>query len=233
MRAFAERIPVHRDALRRGVLVVALTAVGVGLALTWSTVGIADSDPSVTEGPSIRVDDDVTVASRDEAVTVIEDVSSVDAVSVRARDDGTIHLESTERGGLNEAERRRALAIARDNETVRQAVASLDDPALAVEPVVEIRASSFRTVEIDGTATDVDASGANGAETYAFTVNASSVEQDDGTVVVDRTQEYVDGVASVRLSDERSGETRYTIRVDLAAGTVTDVTNWEMAESAK
>jgi len=224
---------VHRDVLRRGVLVVALIAVGVGLALTWSTVGIADGDPSVSEGPSIRVDDDVTVASGDKAVTVIEDVSSVDAVSVRAREDGTIRLESSERGGLNETQRTRALAIARDNETVRRAVGSLEEPVFAVEPVVEIRASSFRTVEIDGTATGVDARGVNGTETYAFTVNASSVEQDDGTVVVDRTQEYLDDVASVRLSDERSGETRYTIRVDLTTETVTDVTNWEMAESAR
>lgn len=207
-------------------VVLGLAALGVGLALTGSAFGVG-SDALRGDGPAVSVDDDLTVTEGTDEVVVVENVSTIDSVAVEASDGGTIRFETERRRGLSADERAQAEAIARDNETVDRALAALSDPRVAVEPIVELEADASRTVDVTGRANETVTTTESTSDTFTFTVNATTVREGDGTVVVDRKPSHAPNRASVRIVDGPEGDVRYAATVDLQNETVTGVVDWD------
>lgn len=221
--AFTQQCRVTRDVRARALVLVGLAVLGVGLALSGSAIGVG-SETLRGEGPAVTVDDDVSVSEGADEVVVVENVSTIDSVAVEASDGGTIRFETEPRRGLSADARARGEAIARDNATVARALASLSDPRVSVEPVVRLDADAVRSVDVTGSGDGAVTTDGPG-ETVTFTVNATTVEEEPDTVVVDRKPAHVPDRASVRIRDGQEGHVRYSATVDLENETVTGLTD--------
>ncbi|WP_202614421.1 hypothetical protein [Halostella litorea] len=213
------------DVRVRLAVLVGLAALAVGLAGVGTAVGVTDPIADADAGGEFVVaDGSVTFAGNGENVTVVESTANVSEIRFEETDSGRFVVSTETDRPLTPAERDRAVEIARSNGTVRGKLAELDGYELAVEPVQRLEAdqvSSYDvTLEADGNAT--------AGETDVFVANATA-EDRDGTVVVERDPSYAEDRAVVRVQqpDAAEGERlRYSVDVDLANDTVTDVTDW-------
>ncbi|WP_135363989.1 hypothetical protein [Halosimplex halophilum] len=206
------------DYRARAALLVGLVALGVGLAAAGTALFPGGPADAGEPGAAFVVSEtNVSVADADRDPTVVANVSSASRVEIERVDSGRFRVSTDT--PLSDRERRRAKAIARSNETVRRALAAMDGYELAVEPIRKLTVGS--AARVNATAWSVN--GSDGVRTFRVeNVTGGS----DGSVVVGRSRDYVDGAASVEIRRSPSGELAYRARVDLANGTVTGVTDW-------
>jgi len=206
----------------RLVALVALAGLGVALAVAGSSLGagdpIASSDPS---GEFTVSSGNVTFSDGDGEVTAVEDLSGVDRVEF-TDEDGVVRVETEPAEPLTAAERDRAAALARDNDTVQQYLAGVDEYDIAVEPIQKL-----------DTTTAVDIGASQRSETTEdnstqIKFNVSEVETESGgdAVRVDREPSYVEDEANVRVYGP-GGDRQYSLVVDLQADAVVDLIDWD------
>ncbi len=217
---------MNRPVVVRLVALLALASVGVGTA--WAGAALGLGDPIATgPGGAVSVSgDDVTFSDGDREITVLENVSGTESIEIAAAD-GRLTVDSEPAAPLTDAERERALEIARDNETVARRLASMDEYDLAVEPIRGIAADSVQQTSVSGSEwTVVEAE--NGTTTRTFDVESGNVtvdRGDDAVVISPAEQSYVDDDVTVEISEPDSGAVRYEAQVDLAAERVVVVTD--------
>ncbi|GGN22203.1 hypothetical protein GCM10009021_24600 [Halarchaeum nitratireducens] len=126
---------------------------------------------------------------------------------------------------LTATERRRARQIALRNQTVRTGLAALENYTVTVKPIHELTLPSEQAGRYNATETDESADTGD-----VFTIATVTSDDGDGTVVVHREPAYVTDRAVVQIRQPNAPqrhELAYSVRVDLANGTVTMVTDWE------
>ncbi|MFD1587650.1 hypothetical protein ACFR9U_11695 [Halorientalis brevis] len=209
----------------RLVVLVGLVVIGIGLAGVGVAFGvtkpIADAGSS---GEFVVSEENVTFSAGGESTVVVDNVSDVREISIEETDTGHFTLRTTDDQALTETERQRAREIAVANDTVQRELDALAAYELTVKPIQKLNVSSVSqrryttVVEINQTGDE-------------FTVRETALERNDsGTVTIERDPTYVEDRASVRIRQpgvDDSRELKYTVTVDLANGSVTDVTDWE------
>ena len=205
---------------RLGVLVV-LAAIG----LTVAGIGVSFGTPTADSGDAAEFvvsEETVTFSDRNRTVTVADNVSNATTVEIQETDAGRFRVDAERRQPLTDAERERAIEIARTNRTVQERLAAIDSVEITVEPIRKLETT--KTVDLSN-ATMKNTSG--NVSIYRFDTNTS--EESDGSVIVNRDPAYVENRADVRISDptaDRETQLQYSVTVDLANGTVTDATDW-------
>ncbi|WP_256392980.1 hypothetical protein [Natronoarchaeum rubrum] len=200
-----------------GLAVLGIALAGIGTAF-GVTAPIAADDPS---GEFVVSDQNVTFSTQSQEDTVVRNLSNVTTIEIEESTDGRFTVSTERDRPLTDAERERAKAIARGNDTVRRALDAMGEYELAVEPIHKI--DELSTTQISG-----DVSTVNESEGI-FKINLSddSLTERDDAVVVDRDPTYVDDEAIVRVrhsNGDAPTDLKYSVSVDLAAGTVTDIT---------
>lgn len=207
----------------RSRLAVLLTLVvfGVAVAGIGATLGASSGTTAGADTRFVVTEQNVTVATDREEVTVTDDMSNVTSVRVRAAAAGQFSVETERAQLLTERKRERAKRIARTNETVQTHLAE-GTYTLDVDAVQRLDTTAM---EISGNVTKRTESG----NVTVIRYEAETEETADGSVVVDREPTYVPDEAVVRLRDPTASERtdlKYSVDVDLTNETVTDVTDW-------
>ena len=198
--------------LTLAILGVAVAGIGATLGAPSGTTADADTRFVVTE-------QNVTVATDQEEVTVTEDMSNVTSVRVREAAAGQFSVETERAQPLTERERERAKRIARTNETVQTYLAE-GEYTLDVDAIQRLDTTAM---QVSGNVTERTESG------NVTVIRYEAEETADDSVVVDREPTYVPNEAVVRLRDPTASERtelKYSVDVDLTNETVTDVTDW-------
>lgn len=198
--------------LTLAILGVAVAGIGATLGAPSGTTADADTRFVVTE-------QNVTVATDQEEVTVTEDMSNVTSVRVREAAAGQFSVETERAQPLTERKRERAKRIARTNETVQTHLAD-GEYTLDVDAIQQVETTAM---QVSGNVTERTESG------NVTVIRYEAEETADDSVVVDREPTYVPNEAVVRLRDPTASERtelKYSVDVDLTNETVTDVTDW-------
>jgi len=207
------------DLRARLALLAGLALLGVGLAVTGATVDATDSFRDAESSPAFVVSEqNVTFEDGDKQTTVVGNMERVDSLEVKRTNGRQYTVHTATADPVSPAERRRAKEIARDNETIQRSLAKLHRYELTVDPIHKLTAES--SVRLNGTASAGDVESDNGT-TYTFDVTKS-----DGSVVVDRDPDYVDGEVAVRVSNPVADELYFSVIVDLETNEVVDTTGW-------
>ncbi|WP_455449959.1 hypothetical protein [Natrinema thermotolerans] len=217
---------MNRPVAVRLIALLALASFGVGTAWAGAAVGLGDPIATGSGGEFSVSENGVTFSDGDSEVTVLENVSGTESIEIAAAD-GRLTVDSEPTDPLTDAERDRALEIARANETVTRRLESMDEYELAVEPIKGIHADSMHRMSISlSETTTVEAE--NGTTTRTFTGESGdfTVERGaDAVVVSPAEQTYAEDDVTVAISDPDSNEVRYEAQVDLAAERVVVVTD--------
>lgn len=215
------------DALRSPYLVLlGLAVVGVSLAGAGTALGI--TQPLIQSGSSAEFvvsEHNVTLEVGGESETVVRNMTHVRDISIEESTDGRFTVNTTEAHPLTAVEREQAREIALANETVRTGVTSIDGYRVSVTGIRKINASAFETESLNMTETER----VSGEYDFVIWTNGTSSEDSNGAVTIQREPNYVEDRASVRLYEgaaDGEDELKYTVDVDLANETVTDVTDW-------
>lgn len=214
---------VVRLALLAGLAVLGASVGWAGTALGYGGPADADARPAFVVSGS-----NVTFADGARTVAVLENVTRAAEIEIAATDGG-FSVEQT--GALTDAERRRAREIARANETVRGHLATMDDPALSVEPIRNVPTEQVSaTVELEpgapnGTVWTNESSGGGSVKTFTTsTVENVSVNESADSVTLHRGTTYAEDTVRVELRDARTDRVRYEAQVDLTEERVVVVT---------
>ncbi|WP_135824038.1 hypothetical protein [Halorussus ruber] len=209
---------MNGDVYRRLLTLVGLAALGVGLAWAGTAIGVGEPVSETGPGVTFAVDEDgVTLSDDRRNVTVMDDLSGVETIAITDAGD-RFHIRTETRDSLTNETRDRAIAIARDNRSVRHALADVGRYELSVEPITKLNSGSARTIEID----DINASAANASQAATFTVETVSTGDDSKSVTIDRSP-TAETQAVVRANRPGSNETVYAFVVDLTTETVVEV----------
>lgn len=205
------------DLRSRLALLAGLALLGAGLAVTGATVNAADSFHDSASTPAFVVSEqNVTFEDGDQQTTVVGNMERVDSVELERTTDRQYTVHTATADPVSAAERRRAKAIARNNETVQRSLAKLNQYELTVDPIHKLTAES--SVRLNGTVSAGDVK-SDSNTTYTFEVTES-----DESVVVDREPDYVDGEVAVRVSNPAADEPHFSVIVDLKTNEVIDTT---------
>jgi len=208
----------------RLVFLLGLTILAVGLAGLGTAFGV--TAPLAADNPGgefVVSDQNVTFSTQGQEDTVVQNLSNVTTIEIEESEDGQFAVTTERDQPLTDAERDRAREIARRNETVRQDLEDMDEYELTVDPVYRI--DELSTTQISGEVSTVNES--EGITMINFTDDSLS-ERDDA-VVIQRDPSYVDDEAVVRVRQPNNGdqiEQEYSVSVNLATETVTDITDW-------
>jgi len=205
-----------RLALLLTLAVLGVAVAGIGATLGGPTVTTAEADTQF-----VVTEQNVTVATEREEVTVTDDMYNVTSIRVQEAADGQFSVETERTQPLSETDRERAKRIARTNETIQAHLAE-GKYTLDVDAIQRLDATAMQVSNITQTS--------NSGNVSVYTFNETESEKTaGGSVVVDREPTYVPNEAVVRLRDptasERSDLT-YSVHVDLTNETVIDVTDW-------
>lgn len=205
------------DLRARLALLAGLAFLGIALGITGATVDAADSFQDPESSPAFTVsEENVTFEDGDRKTTVVGNMERIDRLELKRTNDRQYTIRTATADPISLAERRRAKAIARDNETIQRSLATLDRYELTVDPIHKLTAES--SVRLNGSVSAGDV-GDDNVSTYTFDVTES-----DGSVVVDRDPNYVDGEAAVRVSNPSVDELYFSVIVDLETNEVIDTT---------
>lgn len=211
------------DVRARLLVLVGLAVLGVALAGMGTVLGVTgfatDADATAR---FVVSEDNVTVSDGGEEVTVVENMSDVGAIRIAETDSRHFEVSTETDSPLTDAERERAREIARANDTVARYLADAEGYELAVDPVRKLDLGSVNR-------TDASLSEADGTNA-SYTIETVTSDGEGGTLVVQRNSSYAADRAVVRVyrpSDDSRDEQKYSIDVDLANGTVTDITDWD------
>jgi len=200
------------------VLGVALAGIGTPFGVT---APIAADDPS---GEFVVSGQNVTFSNQGQQETVVRNLSNATTIEIEEADDGQFTVTTERNRPLTDAERERARVIARNNDTVRRALDDVSEYELAVEPIYEV--DELSTTKISGEVSTVNESEGISVVDLAD----DSLSERDDAVVVQRDPSYVEDEAVVRVRQPNETERtdlKYSVSVDLASETVTDITDWE------
>lgn len=213
------------DLWSRLILLVVLTALGVGLAVLGNAVGVTTPLAASEQGAVFVVsEDNVTLEQDNQRATLINNMTRVDSIEIEQRGTGTYHVNTEAENPLADSERSQAKAIVRDNATVQQALRDLDQYELTVEPIHKLTADSAQTTAFTGlNNTSIEGETAENEETFTLSVENRN---ETGMVAIERDPQYVEDEAAVRVGDSATDETYYSATVDLENETVTDITDW-------
>lgn len=212
---------------RRLAALVVLGALGVGLAVVGSAVGVdAPVDTTEAVGELNVSGDGLTVSDGTRNVVAATTLSEAQRVEV-TNEDGVLRVRTESEDPLTRSERERAAEIARSNGTVSDYLRSVEDYSLDVQPIQKVEAGSVRNVTVRETEPPEGSVAAGSNSSFVF---VESDWEDDGTVTVARNRTYVDGEANVRVYGP-GGELRYSLVVDLTSGRVDDITDWTEVRS--
>ena len=103
------------------------------------------------------------------------------------------------------------------------AIAGMDAYELSVEPIQQLNTSSFNDVSYDVV---IEANETNGE----VMVWETTADQNESSVTIETDPSYVEDRATVRIRHpdrESPHDLKYTVDIDLANETVTDVTDWD------
>jgi hypothetical protein len=213
---------MRTDLRMRLGLLVALAVVGVVVAGVGTTLGGGSPLAPASGGEFVVSESNVTFADRSRDVTVVDDMENVTRVEITEAAEGRFRVETDRTRPLTAADRELAREIARSNGTVATNLATIARPELTVDPVKRIEANAIQfNVSVT---TENESRGVTVVE-----VENGSMDTGEHGVVIDREPSYVDGRAVVRISDpakEKQAALQYSVRVDLANETVTEITNW-------
>ncbi|OAQ53036.1 hypothetical protein HTG_09400 [Natrinema mahii] len=217
---------MNRPIAVRLIALLALASFGVGTAWAGAAVGLGDPIATGSGGEFSVSGTDVTFSDGDSEVTVLENVSGTESIEIAAAD-GRLTVDSEPADPLTDAERDRALEIARDNETVTRRLESMDEYELAVEPIKGIHADSMQQTSISlSETTTVEAENGTTARTFTGESEDFTVEREDDAVVVSPAEQtYAEDDVTVAISEPGSNEPRYEAQVDLEAERVVVVTD--------
>jgi hypothetical protein len=227
MRAFTQRQHVPSEIRTRLLLLVGLAAVGIILAGVGTAFGADDPVQPGQRAELVVTDENLTVAGANQSGTVVTDISNVTEIRIDRENASRFTVVTRKRRPLTPAERERARTIALENRTVDEAVDGMAAVELAVEPIRKLNASSSATTQYN---VSVGARDGDTVTGDTFTIELNDTDGESGSVTIDRTPEFVDNRAVVEIRDptlEPPEKLKYTVRVDTANGTVTDVTDWE------
>ena len=230
------------------VLLVALLAVGVGLAFTGNALGVSEPLSEPEPGALFAVsDENVTVTASGQEVTAVEKMDTVTNVEITEQD-GQFLVTTDREAPFTSAEMQRGIEIAKENKTVQAALDRRDTYEFEVEPVHKLEASELAVTTIndtnvtfdtateenesrsvDTTTTDHE-SGANRTAAESDDIVTVTVEDngsnDGSTVRVDREPSYVEDRAVVVVRDPEAGERVLSAVVDLQSEQVVSLTDW-------
>lgn len=209
-----------RVAFLLSLAIFSIALVGVGTAL-----GVTDPLTSDEPGGEFVVSDqNVTFSNQDQQDTIVQNLSNVTTINIEETNAGQFTVKTDRDQPLTTAECERAIKLARTNETVRQSLADMEAYELTVDPIYKI--DDLTTTQINGTVSSVnDSSGVTKINT-----TDTSYSNHNNSVVVQRDPSYVEDKATIRIRQpNEDGRTslKYTVSVDLATETVTDITDWE------
>jgi len=219
--SFSQRAYMPSERCGRLLLLVGLTVVGVGLA----GIGTAFGAGNAVQRPGaefVVADGNLSVAQADQSRTVVTNLSHVSEVRIDRTNTTQYTVDTRERRPLSPAERERARTVALDNRTVREAVEGIPSAELTVEPVRGVNASVVNAQAVNSTGEMA------GSDT--FTVSLNETGETDGSVMIGRHTSSVENRAVVNIRDTTETppeDLQYTVRIDTANGTVTDITDWE------
>ena len=205
----------------RLAVLLTLAVIGVAVAGIGATLGAPSGTTADADTRFVVTEQNVTVATDQEEVTVTEDMSNVTSVQVREAAAGQFSVETERAQPLTERERERAKRIARTNETVQTHLAE-GEYTLDVDAIQQVETTAM---EISGNITERTESG----NVTVIRYETDAEETADDSVVVDREPTYVPNEAVVRLRDPTASERtdlKYSVDVDLTNETVTDGTDW-------
>jgi len=207
----------------RLALLVILAVLGVGLAVIGTTVGATNPLFSSNQDAAFVVsEDNISFEHGDQQTTVINNMTQVESVEIKQQNDGAYQVNTETDTPLTDNERSQAKTTARNNATVRRALHELDRYNMSVEPIHKLSvdsAQSMNTTSLNTTATTGKST--DKPETFIISVEDSN---ETDTVTVDRTPEYVEHEVIVRIRDSVTDELYYSVRIDLEAETVVDIT---------
>lgn len=217
------------DLRSRFAVLVGLAILGVGLAVIGTAVGATGflTDDRGDAGFTVS-EENVTFSDGDQEVTVVDNMTRVDRLEVEKVETGTYHVITETENPVTDSERRRAKAIIKRNETVRQALDDLDGYELTVEPVHKLTADSMVTENFttanDSTSSDFVSNNETEDEEATYTF---SVESEEGNVTVNRDPTYVENEVVVWIRHPVADDVYYTVDVDLENSTVVEITEWD------
>ncbi|WP_254831263.1 hypothetical protein [Haloglomus salinum] len=214
------------EVIRTRLFVLAgLTVIGVAVAGMGTAFGVtAPVSNSGTAGEFVVSNENVTFVGTGGSETVVTDLTNVSEITVEQTSTGQFTVKTSTNRPLTEAERERARMVAMNNHTVEQALASMGEYELTVEPVrgLNLSASSQRSYDVR-----IDSNQTSGE----FTITDTGTDnREDGSVTVKREPRYVEDQAVVRIRqprDDGRDSLKYSVSIDLTNGTVTDVTDWD------
>jgi len=202
--------------VRLGVL-LGLAAVALALAAAGGALGLTDplADPD-SEAEIVISEDNITVLTGEREVLMVDSMRSVREVQVSTTDDG--FQLNTERGTqLTDDERERALAIAGNNETIREKLGNLEAHTVTVQAVLDSDDVDTQPADIGGVPSpDVELVTDSLAD-EDVDVHLSANVSDDNSVTI-RRQVTSDGKeVAVTVIDTESGRSQYSLVVDPVA----------------
>jgi flagellar basal body P-ring protein FlgI len=222
MGVFTQREDMN-DVRTRLAVVAVLAAVGVGLAGAGAVLGAGDAIAGGDRMGEVTVaGTNVTVSGSDGEVVLTGNVSETSDVEI-IEAGGGITVAQRENEPFTRQERERAIEITRSNETIAAYLETVEDVAFRVEPVEKIDADEMQTATVE-----FDVNGTTGTIASGENVRVANVtvEEQDYSVTIDREPSYVAGRAVVRIHGSDGDDPDYSADVDLANGTVADVTDW-------
>ncbi|QIB74317.1 hypothetical protein G3I44_08500 [Halogeometricum borinquense] len=209
-------------------ILVGLSVLGVSLAVIGTSLGVTSPVTNSDDNAKFVVNqENMTFSSAGESVTLAQNMSEVETVQITQVKSSQFEVHTEKEQPFTAAERDRAIEIARNNETVRRHLEQMDEYTLAVDPVQKINASS--TSETSGTISQINGSDTETGSELTVQTGNMSVEN-ESSVVIQRESSYVEDQAVVRVrqpNEPELQELKYSIDIDLANGTVTDITDWD------
>lgn len=202
----------------RLILLVSLVILGVGLAVIGTAVGATAPFIPGSDTSFVVSEDRIVFEHGDQQAPVIDNMSSVDNIKIERQDSGTYQINTETDDPLSDGERHLAKTIARNNGTIQQALGDMERYNITAEPIRKLTADSAQTTSVTGLNNT-----SMGGETVEKTFTVSEDSNETDTVSIDRDPEYVEGEAIVRIRDDDTGETDYSVTVDLQNKTVTDL----------
>lgn len=213
----------------RLVVLAGLAVLGVTLAGVGSALGM--TSPFTNSGSSLQFvvnEENVTVSNGGQTETVVNDMSNVRAITVDETASGHFSVKTDEERPLTDTERERAKEVALNNQSVQAEIESIGEYELVVEPVQQLNLSSNQVGQYNTTITVENET--DGEFTIA-TENTTSESQDESVTLVRKSEtSYVEDRATVRIRQPSQSDRdalKYTIDVDLANGTIIDITDWD------
>jgi len=207
---------MNDEMVPRVLTLTALALVGIGIGWAGTAAGLGGQITDTGSAPAFVVSgNDVTFSDSEREITVLEDFSEEQRIEITERDGG-LRIETESTNPLTEAERERALEIARGNETVQRRLAEMDAYELSVEPIKGVPEDAMNRVSLNVSAEDVTAvDESDGRFRVDLEENATVEASEDSVTISPGDQTYVEDDVYVEIRDPDTNEVRYKTQVNL------------------